>query len=78
MWIGRLWRSSLGRLPGALSEPSLVLRRVSLHVAEECVSGLGGSHGEVDILGLKDGGVRRPASRVADVVEGDLDCVGCR
>ena len=51
-----------------MSEPSLVLRCVSLHVAEEYVSGLGGSHGEVDILGLEDGGVSRLASRVADVV----------
>jgi hypothetical protein len=44
-------------------------------VAEEDVSCPGGSHGEVDVLGLQDGGVSGPASRIADVVQGALDGV---
>jgi hypothetical protein len=33
-------------------------------------------HREVYVLGLHDRGVRRPASREADVSDGDLDDVG--
>ncbi len=48
---------------------------VSLQVADEDVGRLGGSHGEVNVLCLHDVGVSGPASRVADVVQGDLDGV---
>ena len=70
--IGRLWRASRRSLPGAASEPFFVLWRVSLHVAEEHVGCLGGRHRKVDVFGLEDRGVHRPASRVADVIEGDF------
>ncbi len=46
-------------------------------MAEEDVGRLGGRHGEVDVLRLQDVGFSRPASCVADVVEGDLDGVRC-
>ncbi len=54
---------------------SRVQRLVSLHVAEEGVGRLGGSHGEVNVLCLQDVGVSGPASRVADIVQGDFDGV---
>ncbi len=47
-------------------------------MAEEDVGGLERSHREVDILGLQDVRVSRPAPRVADVIEGDFYGVRCR
>ncbi len=75
--IGRLWRASRNNLPRAASEPFLVLWRVSLHVAEEHIGCIGGSHRKVDVFGLEDSGVRRPIPGVADVVEGDFNGVSC-
>ncbi len=49
-----------------------VQRLVSLRVAEEGIGRLRGSHGEVNVLRLQDVGVSEPASRIADVVQGDL------
>ena len=57
--------------------PSLLGGGVSLQVAEEDVGGFGRRHREVDVLCLHDCGVRRPAPGVVDVVEGDLNGVGC-
>ena len=79
--LSRLWRSGFGwsaeSSRGARGRllASGVPRLVSLQVAEEDVGRLGRSHGEVNVLRLRDGGVSGPASRVADVVKGDLDGV---
>ena len=60
------WSRPVGSLGGC----------VFLQVAEDQEGSLRRSHREVYVLGLQDRGVRRPASRVADVIEGDLDGVG--
>ncbi len=49
---------------------------VFLHVAEEQEGGFRMPHREVYVLGILDNVVRGPASRVANVSEGDLDGVG--
>ena len=73
---GRVVRRTVVMVVGAASRPA-ALRGCPVYVAEEYVGGLGGSHGEVDILRLPDRGVGRPAPGVADVVDGDFNGVSC-
>ena len=60
------WSRPVGSLRGC----------VFLQVAEEHEGGMRRPHREVYVFGLQDRGIRGPASRVADVSEGDLDGVG--